>query len=316
MNKDENILRLQQELKKFNKIVIWGLRKKYHTHRHIHQGFYETLKKIGAKVVWVEDEQENAKFIESNDLVISAEVYGKMVPQKNSLADYSLPIRDDVFYCLHNYKPVFYEKLKKENLLHLQVYSSNAEKLTTKIDSVTFFDESLRILYQPWGTSLLPAEFKKPTFSKSPFVFWVGSVWNDKNNHGNLNEIAELKEVLKKNNLKFVKVRFVPDWVNTFLVRRSRIAPAIAGRIQVEINYLPCRMFKNISYGQLGISNVKKFNEIFVGCSLEGNSIEELIDKSLSLSKKEYLEMVRLQQEIVFNHTYIQKLLNIVSFLK
>jgi hypothetical protein len=49
-----------------------------------------------------------------------------------------------------------------------------------------------------------------------------------------------------------VNLKFVPDWVNVAAIRRSRIAPAIAGRWQVEHNYLPCRMFKNISYGQLG----------------------------------------------------------------
>ena len=54
------------------------------------------------------------------------------------------------------------------------------------------------------------------------------------------------KSILKKNGLKFIHVRFIPNFLNTFLVRISRIAPSIGGRIQIETNYLPDRMFKNI----------------------------------------------------------------------
>ena len=93
---------LKQNSQKFNKVVIWGLRTKWHTHRFIFQAYYENLKKCGVPVVWVDDEKRNQKIIEKGDLIFSASnMYGKMVPQKKSLDDYNLPIRDDVFYCLH-----------------------------------------------------------------------------------------------------------------------------------------------------------------------------------------------------------------------
>lgn len=55
---------------KFNRIVIWGLRKKYHTHRYIHKAFYENAKKLGYEVAWLEDEKNNAKLIKPGDLII------------------------------------------------------------------------------------------------------------------------------------------------------------------------------------------------------------------------------------------------------
>lgn len=295
----------------FNRIIIWGLRKKYHTHRYIHKAFYENAKKLGYEVFWLEDEKSNAKLIKSGDLIISAEVVGKMVPEKFKFEDYNLPVVEGVYYCLHNYKDVFTEKINNGYLLKLQVYSVLAEKSDTKLGPVTYFDTKSKTLYQPWGTDLLPEEFKKPVFSKSKFVFWVGSVWNNSLNQGNLEEILKLKKALEKNNLKFIKVRFVPNFLNTFLIRYSRIAPAIAGNYQVENNYLPCRMFKNISYGQLGFSNVEKFNDILKDANIYSKNIDEMVDKILKLNESDYKNIVIKQQEIVKDYTYKTALENI-----
>ena len=301
----------------FNKIVIWGLKKKYHTHRHIHKAFYENAEKLGYKVLWLEDEKENAKYIEPNDLIISAEPVGKMVPEKFKFEDYNLPVRDDIFYCLHNFKDIFVNKINPDRLVRLQVYiKDRAEKADQKWGPVTYFDTKTRSLFQPWGTNLLPNEFKKPVYNKNSLVFWVGSIWNNSLNQGNLREIDELKRILKENGLRFISLRFIPDWLNIFLVRLSRIAPAIAGKYQVDVDYLPCRMFKNISYGQLGITNVQKFKEILGDSFIDGKSIKEITSNALSLSKKEYINKVIAQQEIIKNYTYKNSLENIIKAFK
>ena len=297
------------------RIVIWGLRKRYHTHRHIHQAFYENTKKLGYETSWLEDEKKNQKYIRSGDLIISAEVQGKMVPEKFKFEEYNLPVREDVFYCLHNFKEVFKNKLNPKNYINLQVYNNKVLEIegVEKLGPVTFFDTKTKTLYQPWGTDLLPEEFKEPVYNKNHLVFWIGSIWNDKNNHGNIQEIKELKDVLSKNKLHFINIRFIPDWLNIFLIRISRIAPAIAGRHQVDVNYLPCRMFKNISYGQLGITNIRKFKDILGDSFIKGDTIRELVGNVLSLSKEEYVSKVKAQQEIVKNYTYKNSLENIIN---
>ncbi len=142
-------------------------------------------------------------------------------------------------------------------------------------------------------------------------MFWVGSIWNDKNNHGNLEEIAKLKKVLKEVGIKFIHIRFIPNFMNTLLVRLSRLAPAIGGRRQVEINYLPDRMVKNISYGQLGFSNIKKFNDIFKNCNVYDEDMDIMVRKVLSLNKNEYIDIIKRQQEICKKYTMIEHLNNI-----
>src|SRR5690606_20192513 len=125
-------------------------------------------------------------------------------------------------------------------------YNKEAEGFPEEYTAV-HFDPKTKTLYQPWGTDLLPHEFKKPIFTKNKFVFWIGSIWKGKNSEGNIQNIKELDQILKLKGLSLIPVRFVPNFINRFLVRHSRLAPAIGGPIQVETDYLPCRMFKNIS---------------------------------------------------------------------
>lgn len=301
---------------KFNRIVIWGLRYKYHTNRHIHKAFFENAKKLGYEAIWVEDDKKNAKCIKPGDLVITTQAIGRMVPEKFKFEDYNLPVRDDIFYCLHNIKDIFKEKLNNNNYINLQTYRDDLLQDKEKImkwSPVTYFDNITKTLYQPWGTDLLVEEFKKPVYNNNSFVFWVGSVWNDKNNHGNIETISQLKKILYNAKLKLIQLRFVPDWLNVFLIRKSRIAPAIAGKHQVYVNYMPCRMFKNISYGQLGITNVRKFKDILGESFIDGNNIEEMINNALSLSREEYLAKTKVQQEMIKNYTYKNAIENIIK---
>lgn len=311
MNKE--LAEVQLSLKKFNKVIIWGLRKKYHTHRYIHQAYYESFKKLGKEVVWVEDEVESQKIVQPGDLLFAAEPVGRFVGEKRVLADYALPIRNDVYYCLHNYQDIFLNKLDSSRVLKLQVYLRDKE-VFEQIGLDTFFDNKSNTLYQAWATDLMPWEFKEPIFSKSPFVFWVGSIWDNELHQGNKLAINNLKLALRENNLKFVQVRFVPNSLNSLLIRHSRLSPAVAGEYQVNIDYLPDRYFKNLSYGQLPFTNVKKLNELFSGPAANLNSTKEQIDTLLALSKSEYLAEVNRQQEICKSHfTYLQKIRNIAN---
>lgn len=119
--------------------------------------------------------------------------------------------------------------------------------------------------------------------------------------------------ILRQYDIQFVHKEFTTDRKNIYYVRKSRIAPAIAGRWQVQVNYLPCRMFKNISYGQLGITNVRKFKDILGAAFIEGNTIEKLVETGLSLTEREYLDVAKMQQAKIQNHTYLDKWVNILT---
>ncbi len=295
----------------FERIVIWGLRKRYHTHRHIHKAFYDNAIALGYKAIWVEDEPSQTHHIKAGDLVIASEVFGKMVPKKKTFEDYNIPIKDGVYYCLHGFQAIFSDRLKKDRWISLQVYTDEAGKSSERWGPVTFFDKPTRTLYQPWGTNILAHKFSKPTWNKHKTIFWVGSVWNNASNQGNINVIAKFEKEVTRIGLRFYAVRFVPEWANKLFVRYSRLAPAIAGEWQVDKNYLPCRMFKNISFGHVGFSNVRKFDEILGKYAVTG-TVEEMTKKVLALSKDEYLALASNQQNIIKSYTYKQSIENII----
>jgi hypothetical protein len=295
----------------FNKVVIWGLRRSTHTHRHIHHHFFHALRRMGIPCVWCDDSLRNAGAVSRNDLVISANVGGK-----------NLPVVAGAHYVLHNFDHSFVDTIPFAHRIMLQVFTRNIKEGANaeKWEGATYFDSATRTLYQPWGTNLpatgfyrpLPAEIRKRCFS-----FWVGSVWQNSFGQGNTEQIAQFKSSLKEFGKRFVHLRFIPDRLNAMTVRQSFLAPAIGGGWQAENGYLPCRMFKNISYGHLGLSNIAAFGEVF------GNELftpmanaRDLIAYGLSLRDSEFAELIREQQEIVRRHTYETKLTFIMRAMR
>jgi hypothetical protein len=292
-------IRVVQQLVGDGKIVIWGLRNEHDTFRYIFSSFYVTLKKLGIPVLWTDNRSSNNTYVNDGDIVIVANVAGS-----------ELDIKDNVRYCLHNMvgKPT-----ASKDIIHLQVYTDQAINENVEYwNETTLFDRQIRTLYQPWGTNLLPWEFLPPVFSPSNKVYWIGSIWNNEFNQGNLDVINELKKALSKHKLTFVHKQRISDHRNIYCVRTSRIAPAFGGLWQVKQNYMPCRVFKNISYGQLGITNVSRFKDVLGDAYIDGNSIEELIDSGLSLSEKKYKEIIHAQQQRIAHHSYLDKIANIL----
>jgi hypothetical protein len=300
----QKFTKYQQYMKRFNKVVVWGVKSDInYTHGYIHSHFYHTLKKLGTETVWVEDLMENQVLVQPNDLVIAAEVFCA-----------NLPLLDKVYYCFHNCSHEMRQKIDQRYKLTLQVYVNTLEKDSEPWGPVTYFNHHSKTLYQPWATDLLPEEFQAPVpEERLNHLYWVGSIWNNELDQGNEKQIAELQDILAKYNIEFKHLTRVSDAENLDYVRKSKIAPAIAGRWQVENEYLPCRMWKNISYGQLGISNVRKFKDVFGDYSVPGETIEELIDYALTLPYRQYRNLILEQQEIAKNHTYLDRLLTIAK---
>ncbi len=294
-------------IRRYRKVVVWGLRTANHTHRYIHSHFAGALARLGIPHCWVDDLPQHRAIVGPGDLVIAANVGGAHLPEIAG-----------VDYCLHNFDEIgtLHDRLDPRCNLRLQVYTDRARRAAQQWDAVTWFDPGSRTLYQPWGTDLLAGEFREPTFSRLPVVAWVGSIWNNALDQGNVREIQALRTCLAARRVRMLHLRGVPDRVNLLAVRLSRLAPAIAGRWQVENNYLPCRLFKNVSYGQLGLSNVPLARALFGDCGIAADSIEALVDAGLALGRGRYREITAQQQRIVREHTYERKLDHIARALE
>jgi SAM-dependent methyltransferase len=286
-------------LDRYDRFVFWGFRSSLDSMRHIFRHFIHALERWGRETLWIEDDPANLELLRRGDLIFAVDVEGK-----------ALRAVQRVDYVLHNFDgehPVW-EGLHDWRFLRLQTYTHDAEEYGVAWGSVRRYDREQRTLFQPWGTDLLVEEFMEPVFNGSSHeAAFVGAVWDD-GGLGNVYAIRELEEALTARDMKLRYLTQVTDEENVEAVRSARIAPALAGIWQAERNYLPCRTFKNVSYGALAITNVPKFREIFAGCRLKAETIPDLVEEALSLSKKDYLELVAAQQQIVALYTYRESL--------
>jgi len=317
----------------FGKFVIWNLNAVPLTQRPdlywIWEAFDRTLKKMGVPVAWVDATPESLKVIQPGDIVIVSDLYDthlRYVPGAKFVT-YNLgskpwtseiPPEDRLVLqvtCAPVYDRDHIDVCPYDSLIHTDGHGRDVSPARERWDNTTFFSKEERCLYQPWGTDLTSAEFRDPVAPSGDASYWVGSVWNNEENQGNLGEVEEMRLGLRSCGVDF-EVRRATTEENIELVRSSRLAPAIAGRWAVEHNYLPCRAFKNVSYGQLGITNVPMFRSIFDGCSLQSDSIAGLIEEAFSLSDSDYVEMTRAQQKCITNQGYDFKVRNILRALE
>lgn len=282
-----------------NSLVVWGGQEDLSSHRWIHRAYHETARKIGIRTKWLPNAPESNYLIEAGDTVLSADIFGDHLrPHKH------------VNYVLHNFSadhPVM-QQTDPEHILRLQVWTHDA--FGEEWDDCRQYSVEGRILFQPWGTDLLAEEFMDPVFNPlSRTAVFVGAVWTQEHQGadlGNTQSIETLRNVLREYGLTFQHRTQVSVAENIDAVREARLAPAIAGGWQVEHGYLPCRLFKNVSYGTLGFTNVETAR--FLLGELAGGSIETLIPAVVKLRKGEYEELVREQQRKVSNYTYRQSL--------
>jgi hypothetical protein len=287
-------------------LVVWGLRGTRDTFRHIHRHFFQTAAALGIPAVWTKDRPSEADAVKPGMLVLAVGIASKHLPNVEGAS-----------YCLHNVDSALAEEFDLHRSVTLQVYTDGAAAgADEKWGPATYFDKKTKILYQPWGTNLRVDEFLPPVVGKLPLSIWLGSVWDNEHRQGNRGEIAELKSALNDNNIRFLHFRSAPDPAHIAAIRASRLAPAIAGAWQAEQGYLPCRVFKNISYGQLGVTNVGKLNEILGDSAIQGESIAEMIDTAVALSPREREELTRAQQEAIRNFTYVDSLNMIARALR
>lgn len=287
------------------RFIVWGLPLHTHTHSYVHYAFARAANYMGYETMWVPDVPSSNDAITNNSVVLCCGVSDKNLAYKNN-----------VKYVLHNSDR---EDLKRENYINLQVYTHDVlERNTVKLnENLTFWEQSTKTLYQPWATDLLPEEIERiePSIPSSEFsdVNWVGSVMSG--HQGNYDEILSYSQFCEIKDLAFKVVSQISIEDNFHIIRQSRHTPAIQGRWQVEKGYIPCRIFKNISYGCWTETNSLTTADL-LGLE-QKKSIEDLFDSSEKVLIDKNKEKIRQMMMLIKNnHTYVNRVKNIISCLE
>lgn len=285
------------------RIIIWGLPLHSHTHSYIHQAFTRASKAMGYETFWVDDCEESNNLLTDDSLVICC-----------GISDAHLRHRKNTKYVLHNSSR---EDLKEKNAITLQVYTHDVLKRSVEkfdIQQLSFWENSTKTLYQPWATDLLPEEIKdiEPVCrsNSSNDIFWIGSITTGL--QGNYEEIIEYAKLCEKDGSLFKTARSISIQENILAIRASRHSPAIQGKWQIDNGYIPCRVFKNISYGQFTLTNSQTVAEL-LDLSFCKN-IHDLYDLSESQCALDNSLSIKSKMSLVSQkHTYVNRLSNIIK---
>ena len=318
---------------KLDKVIIWGHELHNHTHSYIHNAFYITFNHMNYKTYWF-NEDGNNNYPENGEL----SNFENSLFIVHGLESKNLPINNSSYYLCHNVEFIGSEfKIPKNhyltslhdnsgipcsNILSFQVLTTPSKQYKSykNINHHKYIEDCL---FFPWATDLLPSEIDKnindltsiKSRNVSNFIGMSLGHWETfakeckkngieyKNYGGTFNKDSENNKSVQE---------------NMKLIQESIIAPSLQDEWQVENEYIPCRIFKNISYGKMGITNNRAVNELFGNKLIYSEDIGELVKQGLEFEKRDdkYEKIKELMIEVRDNHTYINRILFMLDFLK
>jgi len=326
------------------KVIIWGYPLHSHTHSYIHGAWYKTFKHLGYDVYWFDDNNYPQNFDFTDCLFITEGYADNNIPINESSTYFvHICINPEKYICKNARLIDIRFNVSEINDCNYSIIVDK-EKLH-KIDSVSFYEKNAddsvlsdkykkgiknyEAIYLSWATDLLPHEFNYDdvNIQRDNTIYWIGSIAQS-----NYAEINKFIKSLKKHNIDFLHN---DPWTNPLsweaakiYTQKSFIAPDLRGSANRDnvngkvdtgsnhkkIGYIPCRIFKNISYGQLGITNSKAVYDLFDQNVIYSDNEEELLD--MSLSKIKNLDYIKSQMKFVQdNHTYMNRVDSILKVL-
>lgn len=298
---------------KWNQVVIWGHKLHTHTHSYIHNAFFRAFEHIGIKTLWLDDNDNISNIDLSNSLFITeGQVCGKM------------PLLEDSFYILHNcYTKRLVPLRINKNYINLKVYKHmflNDAPDITKILPYSYISKTNRTIYMPWATDLLPCEIDENikslgTAKRYSTIYWIGTVGGQK--FGNIDQLKPFIEEAKKHNIEFKSTLCTksPE-ENCELIKKSYLAPVIVGRYQLKHGYIPCRIFKNISYGRMPGTNSYTVSKLFKHKIIFNPDTSKLFYDLKQFDENEDINNVKeLMILVKEEHTYLNRILTMLEFI-
>lgn len=295
----------------FDKVVIWGHKLHSHTHSYIHQGFFKAFKVKGYDVYWMDDKEDVSSFDFSSTLFLT-----------EGQADKKIPLMEDCKYLVHNPSS---DKYKPLDVIYFQVYTDDilSRPNLVKVEECIYYDLPNRCLYMPWATDLFPDEIDEmkkavPLNRSDLTIYWIGTIGKGK--AGNVTALAPYVMSCIENGFQFICPNPWGTGVDIKkhikLIQSSYMAPAIVGDWQMQKGYVPCRIFKNISYGQMGITNSKRVYELFEQKIVYNPDTAQLfydaLERIKGLTCEEQWELMDM---VKCRHTYLNRTQTLLDFL-
>jgi len=334
--------------KNINRIIVHGFKTKpSHTHHYIHDAIYKSFeyilskfKELGLvgvniKLLWINDTKKEGMIFaykkDLNNLIFASPHYEN---------DRFLPILENSYYLLHH--PISgtskYDTLfkNKKALRYIEYRSPGNDSVKFLNNSkLQYYDQENAAVTMPWATNISYHEVmqninkidKRLPFNIPNGCVFCGSVWmrNEKN-------MDKLKSVCKKLNIHYTKGSWKDEDVHQNKIRGAFFAPAIQGdghragyneRGNLSKFYIPCRIFKNVSFGTIPITNNKGVYDLFNDAGqfiIYDDNIENLVKKAIEYQTKSLNDydtyksnVINNMKYVAENHTYVNRIETMLS---
>lgn len=294
------------------KVIIWGHKNNGHTHGYIHSSYFKAFKSLGYETYWFDDNENVNGFNFDNCLFLTEDQ-----------AQHNIPLNNSSKYILHHTKLDKYidNKLEFINLANYLKWCDDGisayhkENTVEKINDCCFWDEKTKTIYQPWATDLLPNEIDLNNAIKynkdETNIYYVGSVHD---NSGKINQFSNRANYLNKH---LIICKTNSDKENFDIIRKSFISLDIRGDWHIECGYLPCRIFKNISYGRLTGTNSEHVKKILGEYVIYEKDSSLLLDKIIDAENTKTLDDIKSAMYFIKNnHTFVNRINNLIRVFK
>lgn len=286
------------------KVVIWGHKYNNHTHGNIHSSYLKAFQHLGYDAMWLDD-LDDVSGISFNDCLFFTE----------GNSQERIPLIKGSKYVLHHVDTYKYinagvEFIELANYLQKcdtgdsPYYKDSIVEVVSQ-EELCFWDQKNKTIYQPWGTNLLPHEIEPRVLPKSTTsdIFYFGTA------HDNQLEIRKFSNIAFCNGYNFRVVRGTDD-ENRRYAEQSLMSVDLRGEWHVECGYLPCRVFKNISYGRITGTNSPNVAQKLRG-TVFSSDMSELFDMLMRPTDG----VVEAMECVKKNHTFINRCNNLLKFI-
>ncbi len=322
---------------KIKRVIIWGCFKG--SHSYIHGAYYKAFKYMNYDTYWIDNISELGNIDLSGTLFLTEGQHQN-----------GIPVRKDCYYILHhvdNFK--FLEAGAKIinlcNYLHttkdLGSYNYPLDNSGThgkhplypieNIKEHVYYDRHNLALYQPWATDLLPNEIPENPIDFNENIKeinYIGSVWEENREQIKpmikdcydkgitVNIYGWLSQPFEYSNVRHKEVCGGATEENAReLIKSSLFYPEVRGNHHINLGYIPCRLFKNISYGCIPCTNSYSAYEFFEKLIPYSNNTQNFIEISINYLKNRNIDNDKyLMNKVKTQHTYVNRIEEILNY--
>lgn len=314
----------------FDKVIIWGHPLYSHTHSYIHAAFFKAFQHLGIPVFWFHDYDFPENFDYNRSLFIT-----------EGFADNFIPLNKTSIYVVHGVKdprkyqeinPIGFIDMRYNHVWHSDhIYNFTIDKSNLiKLGPSCYFDPKIKgtieysnsyisqltvpdydKFYITWATNKLPFEINLDDvhLPRKREINFCGNL-SANGRCENYSVFKPFIEECEKNGIPFVHndpfSNPLPEEVIYKKIQDSILAVDLRGPEHLKNGYVPCRVFKSISAGHLGMTNS---HEVYK--ELEGHCLVETDPAKLFYSAMEKKDdkdfIIESMKYVRDNHTYLNR---------